>query len=99
MITDYPYCIICNKRVGLEVHHLIEGNAKRQLSDEDGLTVTLCNECHRSDKFTSVHLNYAVNRWSKICGQLAYERDRCAEGMTVEEARNAFRERYGKSYL
>ena len=40
-----------------------------------------------------------MNVMSKIIGQLAWERNYCAEGHSVEEARQAFMERYGKSYI
>ena len=98
MVSDYEFCIICGSPYDLDIHHLIEGTGKRDLSDKDGLTVYLCRDCHTGAK-DSVHANWRTNRWSKICGQLAYERNLCAEGMTIEEAREDFRRRYGKSYL
>lgn len=83
-------CLICNK-AGAEVHHLVFGTANRKLSDEDKLCVPLCREHHEF-----MHKNAKISR---IIGQLMYERDKCAEGMSVEEARINFRNRYGKSYL
>ena len=91
MITDYTeLCIFCY-RPKQDVHHLVFGRANRKLSDEDGLTVPVCRECH-----DLLHKNDKI---SKIIGQLAYERDRCAEGLSKEEARESFRQRYSKSYL
>ena len=91
MITNYTeLCIFCYQQKQ-DVHHLVFGRANRKLSDEDGLTVPVCRECH-----DLLHKNDKI---SKIIGQLAYERDRCAEGYGVDAARESFRMRYGKSYL
>ena len=98
MVSEYEFCIICGSPYDLDVHHLIEGTGKRSLSNDDGLTIYLCRDCHTAKNY-SVHASWVTNRWSKICGQLAYERNLCANGETVEEAREDFRRRYGKSYL
>lgn len=91
MITNYTdYCIFCGKQKD-DTHHLVFGRANRKLSDEDDLTVPVCREHHEF-----LHKNDKVSR---IIGQLAYERDRCAEGYGVDAARESFRLRYGKSYL
>lgn len=90
-------CIICGSPA-IEYHHLIGGTSNRSHSTEDGLIVPLCPLHHRIGH-DSVHESGAINRWSKICGQLMYERDMCAVGFTPEEARKDFRERYGKSFL
>lgn len=89
-------CVVCGKP-NAQVHHLIEGTANRRLSDEDELVIPLCQE-HHIGKY-SVHMCKPVSVFAHISGQLAYERDKCAEGMTVEEARESFRRRYGRSYL
>lgn len=91
MLTEHTdICIFCY-RPKQDVHHLVFGNANRKLSDVDGLTVPVCRECH-----DLLHRNDKI---SKIIGQLAYERDRCAEGYGKDAARESFRLRYGKSYL
>ena len=91
MLTNYDQlCIFCY-RPKQDVHHLVFGRANRKLSDEDGLTVPVCRECH--------DLLHKHDKISKIIGQLAYERDRCAEGYGADAARDSFRMRYGKSYL
>lgn len=84
------YCAICGKAKD-DVHHLVFGTANRKLSDEDKLCVPLCREHHEF-----MHKNAKISR---IIGQLMYERDKCAEGYSVEAARQSFRIRYGKSYL
>ena len=93
MITEYAnYCILCG-RPKEHIHHCVFGVAKRKLADQDGLTMPLCDSCHRA-----IHQG-KMQTLSKIIGQLLYERNKCAEGMTVEEARESFRRRYFESYL
>lgn len=84
------YCEICGKQ-GTETHHLVFGNANRKLSDQDELCMVLCRDCHEF-----MHKHSTISR---IIGQLMYERNKCAEGYSVEAARQSFRLRYGKSYL
>lgn len=91
MITKYDeICIFCYQPK-VDTHHLVFGTAKRKLSDADELVVPVCRECH--------DLLHKHDKISKVIGQLAYERDRCAEGYGVDAARDSFRIRYGKSYL
>ena len=93
MITEYAdYCILCN-RPRTDIHHCVFGVGRRNLADEDGLTMPLCDSCHRA-----IHQG-KMQTLSKIIGQLLYERNKCAEGMTVEEARLSFQRRYFESYL
>lgn len=94
MITEFnELCAICNKQA-TDVHHLIFGTAKRRLADEDGLTIPLCREHHEM-----IHRNKELQMMSEIAGQLAYEKDKCAEGWLPAEARVDFMVRYGRSYL
>lgn len=98
MITEYNrYCLICGKPK-TDDHHLLFGNTKRHLSDEDGLIVPLCREHH--DFF---HKTKEGQMCSKIIGQLAYERwylgDFGDADKALNTARQRFRERYGSSYL
>lgn len=84
------YCEICGLP-NAETHHLVFGTSNRKLSDADELVMDLCREHHEF-----MHKNAKVSR---LIGQLMYERNKCAEGMTVDDARQSFRNRYGKSYL
>lgn len=94
MITKYEdYCIICGKPK-TDVHHLVFGNAKRRLADADALTMPLCRDHHEQ-----MHNDKAMQVMSHIVGQLFYERNMCAQGLTPDEAREEFRRRYGVSYL
>lgn len=93
MITEYAdYCILCNKP-RTAIHHCVFGVGRRNLADEDGLTMPLCDSCHKA-----IHQG-KMQTLSKIIGQLLYERNKCAEGMTTEEARESFLRRYRGSYL
>ena len=93
MITNYAdYCNLCGKPT-TDVH-LVFGNAKRRLADQDGLTIPLCRNCHEQ-----MHRGKEMQVMSHIVGQLFYERNKCAEGMTPDEAREDFRRRYSTSYL
>ena len=104
IITKYmDYCIISG-RPDPEIHHCIEGIANRKLADDDGLVIPLLPEYHNSSK-NSVHQNHALNVFSHIIGQLAWEKeyykkrvlpDNSAE---LDPAREEFRQRYGRSYL
>lgn len=104
IITKYEnYCIICGKPTN-HTHHCIEGTANRAMSEKYGLTIPLCPEHHNMGN-KSVHHQTEMNVMSHIIGQLAYERRYCAEKRGLpfepleEEARQSFRERFGKSYL
>lgn len=93
MITKYEnYCLICG-RPRTEVHHLIMGTSGRKLADEDGLTIPLCNKCHND-----MHMNTTCNQLSKILGQMAWEKEFYRRGHEGD-AREAFRKRFGKSYI
>lgn len=51
------------------------------------------------DVLERIHENPMAEKLSKIVAQLAWEKDAVAHGETEEEARNAFRIRYGESRL
>ena len=81
-------------------HHLLFGTGIRPLAEEDGIKVPICEQCHTSGKVSErIHDNSMAEKLSKIAGQLAFEKRKCAEGMTEDDAREAFRKRYGGSYL
>lgn len=93
ILTNYvENCAICGTR-NTEEHHLVFGSL-RHLADADKLLLPLCRICH-----SELHRNTQANELSKICGQLAYEKSKVADGMTEVEARESFRARYGRSYL
>jgi hypothetical protein len=88
-------------------HHLIFGNGRHKLADQDGLTIGLLNSEHNlSSKGTinQIHDNPAAEKLSKIAGQLAWERNYLIDKYgdfdeLSRECREAFRKRYHESYL
>jgi hypothetical protein len=94
------YCFFCGKPVGGAEHHLVFGRGLRQLAEEDGLKVPICNDCHTTGRVINrIHDNPMAERLSKVCGQAFFERNYISErGCSIDEAREAFRRRYGKCY-
>jgi len=87
-------CEICGDRFASEEHHLIYGRAERKLCDEDGLTLNLCQVCHRS-----IHIHGTAGMLSKMLGQALWEINALNDGVDQYEVRDKFRERYGRSWL
>lgn len=79
-------CYICGQ-YATQTHHCWHGTANRKLADEDGLTVNLCERCHRAlhDKgnFDRELQRIAQTKWMEY----------------YEKSEADFRERYGKSRL
>ena len=100
IVTRYnSNCLFCGRPVEA-THHLIEGTSKRKQSDQDGLTIPCCNDCHNMGELPRrIHGNLMAEVMSKMIGQLAWEKRAVSEGQTEEEARESFRKRYGESYL
>lgn len=86
-------CFLCkrNRHAGrLEVHHIF-GAYKRKLSDKYGLTITLCEECHRTGEY-AVHRNAATMQYLHEYGQ---RKAMTENGWTAEQ----FRQIFGKNYI
>lgn len=100
IITKYnEYCMLCGKPTTTQ-HHFLFGRGERQLADEDGIKGPVCDDCHNiGELIKRIHGNIAAEKLSKMVGQLAWEKHAVAEGMTEDEAREAFRKRYKRSYL
>ena len=81
----------------VERHHCLMG-PDRAKADEDGLWVPLTKEHHTAGKI-SAHQCKEMRVLLEMLAQVSYERDRCAEGMDKYAAREAFRKRYGRSFL
>lgn len=80
-----------------ERHHCLMG-PDREKADEDGLWVPLTQEHHTAGKI-SAHQCKEMRVLLQMLAQDCWERDRCAEGMSKEDARESFRKRYFKSFL
>lgn len=96
MITKYEKnCIVCGVPTDGVGHHLVFGRGKRPLADQDDLIVPICPFCHEE-----IHTKSAcASALSKIAGQLEFEKQQVAKGMSCDDAREQFRKRYGESYL
>ena len=101
IVTEYPdLCLIC-EGCAEEEHHLIFGSGLRPLAEADGIKAGICRKCHTGSfrAVDRIHDNPAAEKLSRIAGQLAWEKHCVAQGHTEAQARQMFRERYGKSYL
>lgn len=106
-MSSYKMCAVCGRTATCE-HHLIFGYGKRPLCDKDKLVLDLCDYCHNMGN-QAIHGNASAETLSKMLGQALWEQkaiDRVFETFDVdlvkyahEEARQAFRERYGRSWL
>lgn len=89
-------------------HHLIFGTGLRELADADGLWIPLLNREHNlssNGTLHQIHGNPAAEKLSKMLGQMAWEKKYIIDKYELpfedidEEAREAFRDRYGQSWL
>lgn len=99
IIVDMKYAEydLINGCPNVEHHHCLMG-PDRDKADEDGLWVPLTKEHHTAGKI-SAHQCKEMRVLLQMLAQACWERDRCAEGMNKEDAREAFRKRYYKSFL
>lgn len=93
-------CAFCGKPLNNRTeHHLLFGK-DRAYAEQDGIKLPVCDNCHTMGKGTErIHGNIMAEKLSRMMGQLAYEKMKVAEGCSLEEARESFRKRYGKSFL
>ena len=82
-------CFICQKRGYTERHH-IYGSANRKYSEQYGLTVYHCPECHTSSKIAA-HRNKEIRSTLQRIGQRTFEK-KCG-------SREEFVKLFGKNYL
>lgn len=110
IVTEYEDISVFSGRPAECTHHLIGGTGLRKLSDADGLTIPLLHAEHNlspQGTINQIHGNPAAEKLSKICGQLAFEKKYLADFLREQfkfdgvetKAREAFRNRYGESYL
>ena len=72
VVTRYSgYCALCGKPTQTE-HHLLFGIGIRELAEEDGIKIPVCDDEHNmSGGIRQIHNNSAAEKLSKIAGQLA----------------------------
>lgn len=83
-------CYLCGRTGQTHEHHIFFGTGKRRLSEEYGLKVYLCLDCHEFGS-NAVHNNAEVSRKLQQEGQRAFEAQ-CG-------SREQFRKIFGASYL
>lgn len=98
MPKERKTCFLCGRYAYTERHHIFSGTANRKLSEEDGLVVDLCPDCHNMPP-NGVHFNKERMQELHRYGQQFWENVQTAKGMSHEEARKAFMKRYGRNYL
>lgn len=103
------YCMLCGKPRE-EMHHALYGN-KHKLADQDKLLMPLC-QFHHQDSKKGVHNNAEMKALSQMLAQACWEKHYLAQKLSSceelghqcvedwsDEAREAFRRRYGESFL
>lgn len=99
MPTERGTCYICGCNQGFQRHHCLHGSANRQIAEKEGIWIWLCYECHIGGKY-SVHQNRRQDLMIEQDGQMMWENKyKVANDATEEEARTAFMELFGKSWL
>lgn len=105
MPTERDTCYICGcflSSWNREEHHIFFGSANRRISEQEGMKVFLCKECHRTSR-GSVHKCRAADLDLKKEAQTVWEEKYIEkypyENHAQEAAREAFRALFGRSYL
>lgn len=111
-ITKYEdSCLICDASAEHK-HHCLSGTSARKIADSNELIAPLCGKCHNlfigarpKGWSCDVHHCPKMERLMKIIGQLVYEKKYLIEKYSLpftedeDEAREAFRQLFGKSFL
>lgn len=107
ILTKYEDYSVFSGSPAQSIHHLIFGRGMRELSENYGLKIPLTNAEHNLSSvgtINQIHGNPAAEKLSKICGQLAFEKEYyrklvCGKTSENDPAREEFRKIFGKSYL
>lgn len=101
MNTQKGVCYICGRHCKTDVHHIIEGNGNRSISEQEGLKVNLCRECH-----TNIHSNTSdewiyfkdhLRKEAQAVWIVRYEEEN--PDKNIFQVIDEFRRLFGKSYL
>ena len=90
IVSEKEECWACKTQISLHRHHIYFGSANRKLSEEDGCWIWLCARHHNMSDF-GIHFDRAFDLGVKRICQERWE--------AIYGDREAFRKRYGKSYL
>ena len=88
------YCYLCARFYGdygrkpVQKHHIVFGRGNRQISEELGLTVYLCDQHHEHGP-DAVHVNHEMARILQADAQEVYEQT---------HTREEWMERIGRNY-
>ena len=82
-------CYLCGSRRMIEEHHIFFGHGYRDLSEEHGMKVYLCLECHQ-ERPEAVHRCRETDLYLKRTAQEEFEK---------QNTRQQFIKIFGKSYL
>ena len=88
-------CYLCGKpyNVGLVVHHAIPGTGNRKICTELGLTVYLCNPCHKD-----LHDRGIGYKEIQADAQRAFIKQQMKKGISEDIARDYWYDRFKKFY-
>lgn len=82
-------CLLCGSQ-NVEQHHVMFGNPRRKLADEDGLWVWLCPEHHRGTNGVHGKEGHDLDTDLKKIAQRIYEQN---------HTREEWMQRYRRNYL
>ena len=104
IVTEYEQFSVFSGSPADCRHHLVSGRGMRDKAEADGIWIPLLNREHNmspNGTIHQIHGNPAAEKLSKIAGQLAFEKEHYRQllGLQDDPAREAFRKRYGISYL
>ena len=94
LYSDEPVCWIC-KSPYVHRHHIYPGNGRRDVSEREGCWVYLCPAHHNMSDW-GVHFDRELDAFFREDCQRRWEE---REGLTGDEARDAFRRKFHISYL
>lgn len=111
-VTKYEgYCLICDAPAKHH-HHCLSGTSARKIADSAQLIAPLCDKCHNMYEgkpplgwACDVHHCRKLEKLMKIVGQITWEKQYLVEKYSLpftedmDEAREAFRDKFKESYL
>jgi thymidine kinase len=99
IIDKSNYCVFCGAETSTK-HHLIFGLSQRQIAEDEGVYIPVCDYHHTLGDITRrIHDNTIAERLSKMYGQVCWEKRKISEkGCTEDEAREMFIKRFGRNY-
>jgi len=71
ILQEEKVCYLCGKQYGLELHHIFAGVANRRISEQHGLKVWLCHDCHTGQD--GAQYNSEKGLYLKQMAQTAFE--------------------------